>query len=160
MDIRIGHGYDLHRLGSPAQGGKKMVIGGVIVESAIGPIAHSDGDAVMHAVTDAILSAIGAPDLGTLFPDTLADNKDRNSSEFLSDSVMRANEGGWVIGNIDVTVICDSSKISTYKEQICTSLHSLIGAPINIKGKTYEGTTKDSAIEVHAVALVQRGKHT
>jgi 2-C-methyl-D-erythritol 2,4-cyclodiphosphate synthase len=57
MDIRIGHGYDLHRLGSPAQGGKKMVIGGIIVESAIGPIAHSDGDAVMHAVTDAILSA-------------------------------------------------------------------------------------------------------
>jgi 2-C-methyl-D-erythritol 2,4-cyclodiphosphate synthase len=160
MDIRVGHGYDLHRLGTPTEGGKKMIIGGVFFDSSVGPIAHSDGDAVMHAVTDAILSAIGDPDLGTLFPNTNSENENRNSAEFLNEAVMRSIEGGWVIGNIDITVICDAPKISPFREQICATLQSLIGAPVNIKGKTFEGTSKECAIEVHAVALVQRGnKH-
>jgi len=158
MDIRIGHGYDLHRLGGPEDGGKDMVIGGVHVACDVGPIAHSDGDAVLHAVADAILSAVGSLDLGTLFPDTDSENKDRDSRDFIMEAVNRASEGGWAICNVDVTVLCDTPKIAPARESICNSLVTLIGAPVNIKGKTHEGTNKEGAIEVHAVALVQRGQ--
>ncbi len=157
MDIRVGHGYDLHVLGTPDEGGKSLIIGGVKVDCSVGPIAHSDGDAVMHAVTDAILSATGQPDLGTLFPDTDKSNKNKNSAEFLVEAINRVNLGGWAIGNIDITVICDEPKISSYKNQICDSLNKLTGAPVNIKGKTCEGTARGEAIEVHVVALVQKG---
>ena len=160
MDIRVGHGYDLHRLDSPENGGKKMVIGGVHIDSEIGPVAHSDGDAVMHAMTDALLSAIGDSDLGTLFPNTSDENENRDSKEFLAEAVTRANAGGWAIGNIDVTVLCDEPKIGPLREKICANLRSFVGAPITIKGKTHEGTNRGGAIEVHAVALVQRGVQT
>lgn len=160
MDIRIGHGYDVHRLATPEEGGGKMVIGGVSIECEIGPIAHSDGDAVLHAMTDAILSAIGEPDLGQLFPNTDPKYKGADSADFLMEAVQRANEGGWAISNVDITVICDLPKISPYRDQICKKLQKLIVAPVNIKGKTHEGTRSSGAIEVHAVALVQRGFHS
>ena len=160
MDIRVGHGYDLHRLATPENGGKQMVVGGIKFDALVGPIAHSDGDAVMHAMTDAILSAIGDSDLGTLFPNTADENKNRDSKDFLVEAVTRANAGGWAIGNIDITVLCDEPKIGPFREQICTNLRMLVGAPINIKGKSHEGTTRSEAIEVHVVALVQRGIRT
>jgi 2-C-methyl-D-erythritol 2,4-cyclodiphosphate synthase len=157
MDIRVGHGYDIHRLASSQDGGKPMILGGAQIDCPLGPIAHSDGDAVMHAVADAILSAAEQPDLGTLFPDNDPSNKDRDSKEFLLEAMERINAGGWAIGNIDITVICDSPHISKHKEQICTSLCTLTGAPVNIKGKTHEGTDRGGAIEVHVVTLIQRG---
>jgi 2-C-methyl-D-erythritol 2,4-cyclodiphosphate synthase len=159
MDIRVGHGYDLHRLVTKEEGGKSMVIGGVAIECSVGPIAHSDGDAVMHAISDAILSAIGSPDVGTLFPNNAAENKNRDSADFLTEAISRANEGEWAIGNIDITVLCDEPKIGPHREQICESLRRITGAPINIKGKSHEGTFRKGAIEVHVVALVQRGVH-
>lgn len=159
MDIRVGHGFDSHRLTSKESGGREMCIGGVKIGCEVGPIAHSDGDAVTHAVTDAILAAAGQPDLGTLFPNNVPENECRDSMEFLVEAVTRASEHGWAICNIDITVLCDACKIVTHKEQICNSLQKHIGAPVNIKGKTYEGTSSIEAIEVHAVALVQRGIH-
>ncbi len=160
MDIRVGHGYDSHRLAPHEEGGRELRIGGFKVACEVGPIAHSDGDAVMHAVTDAILAAINHPDLGTLFPNTAPENENRDSADFLAEAVDRASEGGWAICNIDITVLSDITKISPYKEPICDSLFALIGAPVNIKGKTHEGTGRESVIEVHAVALVQAGTHT
>jgi len=160
MDIRVGHGYDLHRLATPAEGGRPMVIGGVKIECPVGPISHSDGDAVMHAVADAILAATDHSDLGTLFPNSDEANEGRDSAEFLCKAIELVNEGDWAIGNIDITVLCDEPNIASYKEQICTSLRKLVGAPVNIKGKTLEGTERVKAIEVHAVALVQRGTHS
>jgi len=160
MDIRIGHGYDLHRLATSEGGGRPMVLGGVPIECQFGPIAHSDGDAVLHAVTDAILSAIGEQDLGQLFPNTDPSHEGADSSLFLTEAVERANMGGWAIGNVDITVICDTPKIAPHREHICKHIHDLTGAPVNIKGKTHEGTNKSEAIEVHAVALVQKGSHT
>ena len=157
MDIRVGHGYDLHRLASVADGGKPMVIGGIPIDCAVGPVAHSDGDAVMHAIADAILSAAGEPDLGTLFPDTDSEHEDKDSKEFLIEAMERINSGGWAIGNIDVTVLCDKPKIASHREQICKSLRTLTGAPVNVKGKTHEETSSEGAIEVHVVALIQRG---
>ena len=160
MDIRVGHGFDSHRLASQEEGGGQMCIGGVKMDSHIEPIAHSDGDAVTHAVTDALLAAIGQPDLGTLFPNDATENEGRDSMDFLVEAVTRASENGWAICNIDITVLCDVFKISPHKEQICNSLKKCIGAPVNIKGKTYEGTAHVEVIEVHAVALVQRGVHS
>ena len=157
MDIRIGHGYDVHRLDvQGAGGGRPMVLGGVEIECDFGPISHSDGDAVLHAVTDAILSAIGEPDIGQLFPDTNPDHEGEDSKVFLLEALERASAGGWAIGNVDITVICDEPKLGPHKEQICVSLRTLIGAPLNIKGKTHEGRDLIRAIEVHALALVQR----
>jgi len=161
MDIRVGHGYDLHRLATPEEGGQQpMMIGGVQIQSPLGPIAHSDGDGVLHAVTDAILAAIGSDDLGTLFPDSAPENKNRPSNEFLLEAMDRLNAGGWAIGNIDITVICDEPNIAKHKEQILGSLKSLLGAPVNIKGKTHEGTDRNGAIEVFVVALIQKGFHS
>ena len=160
MDIRVGHGFDLHRLGTPEDGAKPMIIGGVRIESPVGPIAHSDGDAVLHAVTDALLGAIGDSDLGTLFPNTSADNAGRDSKEFLCEAVHRVSAEGWAIGNVDITVLCDVPKIGPHRDAITASLRSLLGAPVSIKGKTHEETGRAGAIEVHVVALVQRGIHT
>ncbi|MBC8201825.1 MAG: 2-C-methyl-D-erythritol 2,4-cyclodiphosphate synthase [Planctomycetes bacterium] len=159
MDIRVGHGYDIHRLAEVADGGRnELVLGGVTLDCTLGAISHSDGDAVLHAVSDAILSAIGEPDIGTLFPNSDPSHKDRDSKDFLLEAVHRANTGGWVICNIDITVLCDEPKIGPYRDQICDSIHSLTASPVNIKGKTHEDTLRSGAIEVHVVALVQRGK--
>ena len=87
--IRIGHGYDLHRLEplAPDGAGRPMVLGGVSVEHAAGPVGHSDGDVVLHAVTDAILGAMGEPDIGQLFPNDDAANAGRDSMDFLADQM-------------------------------------------------------------------------
>ena len=159
METRIGHGYDLHRLESAGNEEGTLLVGGVDVVCGLQAIAHSDGDAVMHAVTDALLSAIGEPDLGQLFPDTVAENENRDSSDFLLEAIDRVNSGGWAIGNVDITVICDQPKIGPYREQICDNLRRYVVAPVNIKGKTSEGSERCGAIEVYAVALVQRGNN-
>ena len=142
MEIRIGHGYDLHQLESRAPDGKPLVLGGVEIDCEFSPVSHSDGDAVLHAITD--------------FPNSSVENMGKDSRYFLCEAVNVLNEGGWAIGNIDITVIADKPKIGPLKDRICTSLYSLLGAPVNIKGKTHEGTCENGAIEVHVVALVQR----
>ena len=156
---RIGHGYDLHRLEphAPSGAGRPFVLGGIAFDHPTGPVGHSDGDAVLHAVTDALLGAIGEPDIGQLFPDTATENKNRDSADFLVEAIERINLGGWAIGNVAITVICDQPKIGPHREQICESLRRYIVAPIHIKGKTCEGTDKSGAMEVHVVSLVQRG---
>jgi len=157
MEMRIGHGYDLHRLEASEQDGGLLKVGGIEVKCGLKAIAHSDGDVVMHALADALLSAIGEPDIGQLFPDTATENKNRDSAEFLVEAIERINLGGWAIGNVAITVICDQPKIAPHREQICESLRRYIVAPIHIKGKTCEGTDKSGAMEVHVVTLVQRG---
>jgi 2-C-methyl-D-erythritol 2,4-cyclodiphosphate synthase len=158
MEMRIGHGYDLHRLEASKTSDGTLKLGGFGVQCSLQAISHSDGDAVMHAVTDALLSAIGEPDIGQLFPDSAPENKNRDSAEFLIEAIERVNAGGWAISNVAITVICDTPKIGPYREQICESLRNYLVAPVHIKGKTHEGTDTCGAIEVHAVALLQRGK--
>jgi len=101
--FRIGHGYDLHRLETPADGGKPMILGGIHLEHDRGPVGHSDGDALLHAVTDAILGALALPDIGQLFPDNDPANKDRDSIEFLDAALAKMREAGFGIVNIDCT---------------------------------------------------------
>ncbi len=161
--MRIGHGYDLHRLEPrpPHGNGRAFVLGGIRIESATGPIAHSDGDVLLHAVTDAILGALALPDIGQLFPDNDPQHDGADSSIFLRDAIRRMREAGWDIANIDCTVICEQPKIGSYKSEIATNIARLIGCPVtlvNLKGKTHERVDaigEGRAIEVHVVALLK-----
>ncbi len=173
--VRIGHGYDLHRLeplamaGASAVGGRPvrpLVIGGVRVEGpgvggvAVGTVAHSDGDVLLHAATDALLGAIGEPDIGQLFPDTAAENAGRDSAEFIAEAVRRVRAAGWEVGNLDATVILERPKLSPVKGQIRANLARLLGVGedrVNIKGKTHEGVDalgEGRAVEAHVVVVL------
>lgn len=161
--FRIGHGYDLHRLESrPPRGeGRVLVLGGVkFPDHPAGPISHSDGDAVMHAVTDAILGALGEPDIGQLFPDDDPRHDGADSSIFLREAARRMAARGFALGNLDITIICERPKLAPHKQAMIANLARAIGcdaACINIKGKTHEkvdAVGEGRAVEVHAVALL------
>lgn len=142
-----------------------MVLGGVRIpspsgQSEVGPVAHSDGDALLHALTDAILGALGLPDIGQLFPDTDARHKGQDSAAFLVEAVRRATEAGWTIANVDATVILERPRLGPHKGAIRTRLADLLRVAedqVNVKGKTHEGVDavgKGLAVEVHAVVLL------
>ena len=155
---RIGIGYDSHRFAE----GRPLVLGGVHIPWDRGLIGHSDADAVCHAVTDAILGAAGLGDIGTLFPDTEAAWKDANSVGLLAVAVSHVHDAGYVVGNIDVVVICERPKIGPHAEAMRAVLaHTLQIAPgdVSVKGKTNEGvdaTGRGEALAVHAVAMIVR----
>lgn len=161
--FRIGHGYDLHRLEplAPTGPGKPLRLGGVPFDHPAGPVAHSDGDALLHAVTDAILGAFASADLGSLFPDTAPANAGRDSAEFLREAVKRARDAGWAVENIDATVILERPKIGPHRDRVRASIAAIIGiepARVNVKGKTHErvdAVGEGRAVEVHAVALIR-----
>ncbi|MFN0133667.1 MAG: 2-C-methyl-D-erythritol 2,4-cyclodiphosphate synthase [Phycisphaerales bacterium] len=161
-NCRIGHGYDLHRLATVASGGRPLALGGVVLDSQFGPVAHSDGDALLHAITDAILGAVGLPDIGQLFPDSEPRWAGARSDQFLVEAVRRAREAGWTVGNVDATVILERPKIGSRKDEIRQSIARILGvdpASVNIKGKTHEGVDavgEGRAVEVHAVVLIVR----
>ncbi len=154
--VRIGLGYDSHRFADD----RRLVVGGVIVRGERGLAGHSDGDAVCHAVTDAVLGAAGLGDIGRWFPDTDPAWKDADSLALLRTAFGRAHEAGWRLGNLDIVVICHRPKIGRLAEQISASLAAALDAApdrISIKGKTPEGTAAlEDAMIVHAVALLER----
>lgn len=160
--LRIGHGYDLHRLEprAPAGSGRPLILGGLPLESERGPISHSDGDAVLHAVTDAILGAMGEPDIGQLFPDSAPENAGRDSADFLREASGRMRTAGLELVNVDITLILERPKVSTHKADMIASIARLLGIRaerVNLKGKTHEGVDavgRGEAVEVHCVALL------
>ena len=162
--VRIGHGWDLHRLEplAPAGEGRPLVLGGVAIEHDRGPVSHSDGDALLHAVTDALLGAIGGLDIGQLFPDTDPANHNAPSSTFLKEACRHVHEAGWRLGNLDATIICQRPAIGPRRDEIVQHLAELLDcAPeqLNLKGKTHEhvdAVGEERAIEVHVVVLLAR----
>jgi len=160
--LRIGHGYDLHRLEplAPAGAGRPFVLGGVRFEHDRGPVGHSDGDALLHAVTDALLGALGLPDIGTLFPDRDPRWEGQDSALFLEKARDLVAERGWTIVNLDATVVCERPKIGPRKAELVGRIAELlrIGADrVNVKGKTHErvdAVGEGRAIEVHATVLL------
>lgn len=119
-----------------------MLLGGVEVATGIHLAGHSDGDAVAHAVTDAILGAAGAGDIGAMFPDTDPANLDRDSMEMLAAAVARIHAAGFTVGNADITVITEQPKIAVFREAIRARLAEVLRVPadaVSIKGKTNEG---------------------
>lgn len=156
MRSRVGIGYDSHRLVT----GRPLILGGVEIPSDVGLLGHSDGDALLHAITDALLGAAGLPDIGQLFPDNAAQWKDADSRELLREVGAQVRAAGWQIGNVDAVLIAQRPKISPYiaqmKECIATALQIEPGC-VNLKGKTAEGLGALGAGEgmaAHAVCLL------
>lgn len=141
-----------------------MVLGGIKFESDIGPVGHSDGDALLHAITDAILGALAMPDIGQLFPDTDPKWAGVNSELFLKEALSRMGAAGWRIGNVDATVVLERPKLGPRKDEIRKNIARIIGvevSQVNVKGKTHEkvdAVGEGRAIEVHAVVLLCRAE--
>lgn len=153
---RIGHGFDLHRL----EPGHDLIVCGQKLEHDRGSVAHSDGDVVYHAVTDAILGALGQEDIGQLFPDTDTQWKDADSRVFVVEAVKRMQAAGYQLGNLDITIILQAPKISPHKQAMKQNLVDLLGcenAQVNLKGKTHEKVDslgENRSIACHAVVLL------
>lgn len=162
--FRIGHGYDLHRLEPlPPHGrGRPFVLAGLTLHHDLGPVGHSDGDAAYHAVTDALLGALGEPDIGQLFADDDPRWDGEDSAVFLEEAVRRMHRHGYTIGNIDITIICEKPKLSPHKDTMIGNIVARLGCDreqVNLKGKTHEkvdAVGEGRAIEVHVVALLIR----
>ena len=156
MTQRIGHGFDLHRL----EPGHKLIVGGVHIAHDRGCDAHSDGDVVYHAITDAVLGALGQDDIGQLFPDDDDRWKDADSRVFVDEAASRMRDAGYEIGNIDVTVILQRPKLSPHKTMIRDNIARLLAcdvSQVNIKGKTHEKVDalgEGRAIVCHVVVLL------
>jgi 2-C-methyl-D-erythritol 2,4-cyclodiphosphate synthase len=159
MDYRIGQGYDLHRL----EEGPALVLGGVTVPASRGAVAHSDGDVLLHAITDAILGALGREDIGALFPDTDAANAGRDSGDFVREALWYMHQEGFGIVNVDSTLVLEAPKLSPHKGAIRDSVSKLLEtdlARVNVKAKTNEKCDAigfGDAIAAHAVVLLRRG---
>lgn len=138
--VRVGNGYDSHRLIEDEN--RPLIIGGVIIPSKLALQAHSDGDVVAHAVTDAILGACALGDIGEMFPDTDAANRGKDSIVMLQAAVARITAHGFAVGNVDITVITESPKIRPYRNEMRKTLAATLNVTIeevSIKGKTNEG---------------------
>ena len=154
--MRIGLGYDSHRFG----GDRPLRLAGVEVPHPTGLIGHSDGDAVAHAVTDALLGAAALGDIGALFPDTEARWKDADSMALLAEAVRRVKAAGLGVENVDVTVICQAPRIRPHADEMRTRLAGVLGVVpgrVSVKGKTNEemdAVGRGEGIVVHAIALL------
>ena len=157
MSFRVGQGYDLHRLVE----GRPLILGGVKIDYEKGLLGHSDADALLHAITDALLGAAGLGDIGRHFPDTDPAYKGIDSKILLSEAVALVVKAGWVIANVDATVIAQVPKLAPHMDKIRQSVAQAIGIDlhrVNIKAKTKEGCDavgQKEAIEVHAIVLLE-----
>lgn len=162
--FRIGHGFDIHRLEPPPPEGRgrPLIIGGVRFDHEYGVVSHSDGDALYHAVTDALLGAIAEPDIGRLFPDTDPKYEALDSIVFLEEAVHRVELAGYRAMNLDTTVILQSPKLGDARETIRKNLAGALGVPlgcVNVKATTHEKVDaigEGRAIAAHAVVILQR----
>ena len=149
MNPRIGHGFDLHRL----EPDLPLIVGGIKLDHDRGCAAHSDGDVVYHAVTDAVLGALGQDDIGQLFPDNDPKWKGADSEVFVLAAVKRMRDAGYAIGNMDITVILERPKLSPHKAAMKDNIARLLDCDVsrvNLKGKTHERV--DALGENHAIA--------
>ena len=155
--MRVGIGYDIHQLVS----GRKLILGGVEIPHDVGSKGHSDGDALLHAVTDALLGAAGLGDIGEYFPDTDAEWKDADSGELLKEAYKIVRRRGWEVENIDCNIIAQAPKLKPYKSQMEARIAGLLEIEtrrVNVKAKTNEGLDavgRKEAIATQAVVLLK-----
>ncbi|WP_050921250.1 2-C-methyl-D-erythritol 2,4-cyclodiphosphate synthase [Vibrio harveyi] len=154
--IRIGHGFDVHKFG----GEGPVIIGGVVIPYEQGLIAHSDGDVALHALTDALLGAIAAGDIGRHFPDTDDKWKGADSRELLKDVYRRVKEQGYRLGNADVTIMAQAPKMAPHIDAMCAAIAEDLETDIsniNVKATTTERlgfTGRKEGIATEAVVLL------
>ena len=157
MALRIGLGYDLHRLAP----GRPFVLGGVTLPAEVGPVGHSDGDALLHAVTDALLGAAGLGDIGDLFDDRDPAHRNRPSCEFLEIVLEKVRARGLRVTSGDTVGLLERPRLGNHKAAIRARLARLLDVPedrVGVKAKTHEGVDavgRGEAVAVHAVALLE-----
>jgi 2-C-methyl-D-erythritol 2,4-cyclodiphosphate synthase len=158
LPFRIGQGYDCHRLVE----GRKLILGGVDIPHHLGLLGHSDADALLHAITDAILGAAALGDIGKHFPDTAAEFKGADSRVLLREAAKRVKATGYDIGNIDATIIAQRPKMAPHIPAMVANIAEDLGVEIsqvNIKAKTNEKMGylgREEGINADAVALLIR----
>ncbi len=138
MNIRIGNGYDVHTLAL----GRELWLGGVRVESEVGCVAHSDGDAAIHALCDALLGALALGDIGKHFPDTSDEFKNIDSKVLLKRTMTLVKAEGWAVGNADITIVLQRPKLAPHIPQMRSTLAGLLEVPtdaVSVKATTSEG---------------------
>lgn len=159
MKLRVGLGFDSHQLIA----GRACTLGGLVLPHPIGPDGHSDGDAVLHAVCDAVLGAAGLEDLGTLFPNTDTAWKDAESAALLGEVMRRVHEAGWRVMSLDIVIATDGPKIAPHRGAMRARIAELVAADsdaVNVKGKTLEGLgalAGSGGVAVQAVCLLGEG---
>ena len=157
-ELRIGHGYDVHRLVP----GRPLILGGVEVPWEKGLLGHSDADVLTHAVMDALCGASKLGDIGKLFPDTDPRYAGISSLELLRQVASLLAEGGWTVVNIDATLLAQAPKVGPFRREMESKLAAALKIPpdrVNVKATTEEGlgfTGDGSGIAAHAVALLER----
>lgn len=155
---RVGLGHDTHRL----EAGRTLIVGGVVVPYDRGPVGHSDGDVLLHAIVDALLGAAGMGDIGERFPNTSSQWKDADSSLFVRDALTAVRAKGWDLVNVDATVFAEEPKLSPHKAAIRRRLSELLEIPadaVNVKAKTGEqvgSIGRKESIAADAVVLLSR----
>lgn len=155
-DIRIGHGYDVHKLTE----GRDLILGGVKVPHALGLLGHSDADVLTHAVMDAILGALGEGDIGKHFPDTDMTYKGADSLKLCERVCEIMAERGYKIGNVDATLIAQKPKLAPYIPEMKENIARVLGcdlARVNVKATTEEHlgfTGREEGISAHAVCII------
>ena len=156
MNIRVGQGYDVHQLVE----GRDLILGGVNIPFEKGLLGHSDADALLHAITDALLGAAGLGDIGSHFPDTAAEFKDADSRVLLREAYQSVQALGWKVVNLDTTVIAQKPKLAPHISAMRANIAADLGLPencVNIKGKTNEKLGylgRMEAIEAQAAVLL------
>lgn len=158
MNFRVGQGYDVHKLVE----GRQLILGGVDIPHATGLLGHSDADALLHAITDALLGAVALGDIGRHFPDTDPRYKGADSRVLLRGAVALLAGKGWRPVNVDATIIAQQPKLAPHAAAMVANVAADLGIPpdaVNIKGKTNERLGylgREEAIEAQAVVLVER----
>ena len=158
MNFRVGQGYDVHRLVE----GRKLILGGVEIPNITGLLGHSDADALLHAITDALLGAVALGDIGRHFPDTDPRYKGADSRVLLRGAVALLAENGWQPVNVDATLIAQQPKLAPHAAAMVANIAADLGISpdcVNIKGKTNERLGylgREEAIEAQAIVLVER----
>ena len=157
--LRIGIGFDSHRLVE----GRPLILGGELLPHSAGLKGHSDGDALCHAITDAILGAAALGDIGRHFPDTDPQYRGANSLGLLAQAVGIVREAGYTVENVDAVVVAERPALAPHADRIRRRLAAALGVEVgavSVKGKTSEGmgeVGRGEAIVVHAVALLRKG---
>ena len=163
--MRVGIGYDIHRFNGSVRGAGKrpLKLGGITIPFARSLAGHSDADVLLHAITDAVLGAMGAPDLGEQFPSTDPRYRNADSRALLQRISAKARQRGWSIGNVDATVIADQPTPTPYKARMSRAISQLLQitpAQVSVKAKTTEGfSPRKSGIAAHAVVLLNKRQH-
>jgi len=156
--LRIGYGWDSHEF----KAGIPLKIGGVTLPHPKGLGGHSDGDVLLHALTDALLGAVAAPDIGSLFPPSDPQWKGADSAVFLREALKRVRAAGYGVVNVDSTLILAAPKIGPHAATIREHVAELLGVPadcVGLKAKTPEGMGTDNAAIANAVVLLEKKKN-